>query len=199
MSTEGYLWNSGNFFFRADMMRGELQAFEPEIAAAAAQAFAKARRTSAFWALDADILQPRPENLDRLRGDGAHPARPPSFPPTLAGPTSATGRRCGNCRIATRNGNSVRGHGVVLEGHNVHVRSDDALTTVLGVSDVIVVTTDDAVLVLGAQYGDRVKQLVDELKRRKRKEARSICASIGPGAITSRSTMATAIRSSASS
>ena len=51
------------------------------------------------------------------------------------------------------------------------MRADDTLTTVLGVSDVIVVTTDDAVLVLGAQHGDKVKQLVDELKRRKRKEA----------------------------
>ena len=43
------------------------------------------------------------------------------------------------------------------------------LTAVVGVSDVIVVTTDDAVLVLGAEYGDRVKQLVEELKRQKRK------------------------------
>ncbi len=68
-------------------------------------------------------------------------------------------------------GNSVRGDGFVQDGVNVHVRSTHGLTAVVGVSDVIVVTTDDAVLVLGAEYGDRVKQLVDELKRRKRKEA----------------------------
>ena len=34
---EGYLWNSGNFFFRADVMLGELQRFEPEMADAAAR------------------------------------------------------------------------------------------------------------------------------------------------------------------
>ena len=35
---EGYLWNSGNFFFRADVMQEELKAFEPEMVAAAAAA-----------------------------------------------------------------------------------------------------------------------------------------------------------------
>ena len=35
---DGYLWNSGNFIFRADVMLEELQRFEPEIAAATAAA-----------------------------------------------------------------------------------------------------------------------------------------------------------------
>ncbi|WP_246725350.1 cupin domain-containing protein, partial [Beijerinckia sp. L45] len=68
-------------------------------------------------------------------------------------------------------GNAVRGHGVVMEANNVYIRSNDHLTTVVGVSDVIVVTTHDAVLVVGKQHGDKVKQLVDKLKRDKRREA----------------------------
>ena len=69
------------------------------------------------------------------------------------------------------NGNSVRGHGVVLHASNVHVRSEEHLTTVVGVDDVIVVTTPDAVLVLGAAHGDKVKDLVEQLKQRQRPEA----------------------------
>ena len=68
-------------------------------------------------------------------------------------------------------GNSVRGHGVVMNASNVHIRSDEHLTTVVGVSDVIVVTTPDAVLVLDSKHGDHVKQLVDRLKSEKRPEA----------------------------
>ncbi len=68
-------------------------------------------------------------------------------------------------------GNSVRGRGVVMEADNVHIRSHDHLTTVVGVSDVIVVTTHDAVLVVGHQHGDKVKQLVERLKVEKRREA----------------------------
>ena len=45
------------------------------------------------------------------------------------------------------------------------------LTTVVGVDNVIVVTTDDAVLVLNRAYGDQVKQLVDRLKTENRPEA----------------------------
>ena len=61
-------------------------------------------------------------------------------------------------------GNSVRGNAVVMDAHNVHVRSEEILTTVVGVDDVIVVTTQDAVLVLSHEHGDQVKQLVDQLK-----------------------------------
>ncbi|WP_166146313.1 cupin domain-containing protein, partial [Methylosinus sp. RM1] len=68
-------------------------------------------------------------------------------------------------------GNSVRGNGVVRDSRNVHVRSDEMLTTVVGVDDVVVVTTQDAVLVLGHEHGDNVKQLVDQLKSENRREA----------------------------
>ena len=45
------------------------------------------------------------------------------------------------------------------------------LTAVVGVNDVIVVTTRDAVLVLGKEHGDKVKALVDQLKKEGRREA----------------------------
>ena len=65
------------------------------------------------------------------------------------------------------NGNSMRGHGIVMNASNVHVRSDEHLTTVVGVDNVIVVTTQDAVLVLNMTHGDSVKQLVDRPEIRK--------------------------------
>ena len=58
---EGYLWNSGNFFFRADVMLGELRAFEPEIAAAAEQAIEKAGHDLGFLALDAEAFGKSPK------------------------------------------------------------------------------------------------------------------------------------------
>ena len=53
-----------------------------------------------------------------------------------------------------------------MDATNVHVRSDETLTTVVGVNDVIVVTTQDAVLVLNHEHGDKVKQLVDAAEAR---------------------------------
>ena len=167
---EGYLWNSGNFFFRADVMRGELQAYQPEIAAAAQEAFAKAHRDLGFLALDEESFGRAPKTSI----DYAVMERTRHAAVILADiGWSDVGNWHAVWELSERDelGNSVRGHGVVMDAQNVHIRSDDCLTTVLGVDDIIVVTTDDAVLVLGAQHGDKVKQLVDDLKRRKLKEA----------------------------
>jgi mannose-1-phosphate guanylyltransferase/mannose-6-phosphate isomerase len=58
-----------------------------------------------------------------------------------------------------------------MGANNVLVRSPERLTAVIGVSDVIVVTTQDATLVLNVAQADKVKDLVAELKARGRKEA----------------------------
>ena len=167
---EGYLWNSGNFFFRADVMRAELHAFEPEIASAAADAFAGAQRDLGFLALDKASFGRAPKtSIDyAVMERTAHAA---VIPADIGWNDVGNWQAVWELSDRDEAGNSVRGQGVVMDSRNVHIRSDERLTTVLGVDDVIVVTTDDAVLVLGAQHGDKVKQLVDELKRRKFKEA----------------------------
>jgi mannose-1-phosphate guanylyltransferase / mannose-6-phosphate isomerase len=167
---QGYLWNSGNFFFRADVMREQLRAFAPEIAEAAAQACAKAKTDLGFLALDKESFATAPKtSIDyAVMERTSHAA---VIPADIGWSDVGNWQAVWELSERDEQGNSVRGHGLVQESRNVHVRSDDILTTVLGVDDVIVVTTDDAVLVLGAQHGDKVKQLVEELKRRKRKEA----------------------------
>ena len=51
---QGYLWNSGNFVFRADVMLEELTRFEPGVAAASGEAVARAKRDLGFVILDRD-------------------------------------------------------------------------------------------------------------------------------------------------
>jgi mannose-1-phosphate guanylyltransferase/mannose-6-phosphate isomerase len=68
-------------------------------------------------------------------------------------------------------GNSIVGEGVAIDSQNVHVRSTGLLTAVIGMKDAVVVSTQDAVLVLARDQGDKVKQLVDSLKQSRRREA----------------------------
>ncbi len=68
-------------------------------------------------------------------------------------------------------GNSIYGEGVAMASDNVHVRSTGLLTAAVGVKDVIVVTTQDAVLVIGRDQGDKVKDLVEHLRKTGRREA----------------------------
>ena len=139
----------------------------------------RAPRDLGFLALDAAAFEKR-RNLYRLRRDGAHLACGGDF---RRNRLADVGNWQAVWELSDKDdhGNAIRGHGVVVGGELI-VRAEHTLTAVFGVKDVIVVTTDDAVLVLGAQHGDKVKELVDELKRRKRKEAREhTAASTAPG------------------
>ncbi|MGH6934639.1 MAG: mannose-1-phosphate guanylyltransferase/mannose-6-phosphate isomerase, partial [Methylocella sp.] len=165
-----YLWNSGNFFFRADVMQNELRNFEPDMAAAAAEAVAKAKPDLNFLVLDAEAFAGAPKkSIDYavMERTGKAAVVPADIGWSDVGNWEAV------WQLSERDGkgNSIRGRGVVMNASNVHVRSDEHLTTVVGVNDVIVVATQDAVLVLNKAQGDSVKQLVDLLKTENRPEA----------------------------
>jgi mannose-1-phosphate guanylyltransferase/mannose-6-phosphate isomerase len=68
-------------------------------------------------------------------------------------------------------GNSLRGRAVAIDSTNVLVRSDEHLAAVIGLKDVIVVATGDAVLVADKSQTDKVKQLVEKLKAQNMSEA----------------------------
>ena len=167
---EGYLWNSGNFIFRADVMLGELKKFEPDMAAAAAGAVEKAKADLGFLLLDAESFAQAPkksidyavmERTDKAAVIGADVG------------WSDVGLWTTVWRLSERDadGNSLRGKAVAMDAHNILVRTDDQLTAVVGLDNVIVVTTPDAVLVVDAGHADKVKHLVDRLKAEKRPEA----------------------------
>jgi mannose-1-phosphate guanylyltransferase/mannose-6-phosphate isomerase len=167
---EGYLWNSGNFIFRADTMRDEIRAFAPEIAEAAAAAVAAAKIDLQFLVLDEAAFARAPKIsidyavMERTRAAAVIPA-------DIGWSDVGTWAAVRDLTPADTQGNSIRGHGMVIDSNRVHLRSDEILTAVVGVDDIIVVTTPDAVLVLGAAHADKVKMLVERLKKEGRGEA----------------------------
>jgi Mannose-6-phosphate isomerase len=68
-------------------------------------------------------------------------------------------------------GNSLRGRVVAIDSSNVLVRSDEHLAAVIGLDNVIVVSTGDAVLVADQSQSHKVKQLVERLKAEQHPEA----------------------------
>ncbi len=166
----GYYWNSGNFIFRADVMQAEIAKFEPAIFQAAEAAIDAAKTDLGFLVLDAAAFEHAPQkSIDYAVMEKT--AQAALIPADIGWSDLGSWRAVWELSERDAHGNSVRGHGVVMDACNVHVRSEDTLTTVVGVSDVIVVTTQDAVLVLHQDHGDKVKQLVARLHRENRREA----------------------------
>ncbi len=167
---EGYLWNSGNFFFRADVMKNEIAKFEPMMASAAQAAVEGARRDLDFLLLDAGAFEKAPKksiDFAVMERTGEAAVLAADFGWSDVGDWAAVH----DLSPRDLDGNSIRGHGVVMDSHNVHIRADDQLTAVVGLDDVVVVTTQDAVLVVHRSQTARVKQLVEKLKKLGRKEA----------------------------
>jgi mannose-1-phosphate guanylyltransferase/mannose-6-phosphate isomerase len=167
---QGFLWNSGNFIFRADVMLEELLRFEPDIATATSKAVALAKKDLSFIVLDHEFFAKAPKtSIDYAVMERTHKAA------VLAADVgwSDIGQWSSVWRLSPRdaNGNSLRGKSVAIDSSNVLVRSDEHLTAVIGLSNVVVVVTGDAVLVADQAQTDKVKQLVEGLKAERHPEA----------------------------
>ena len=168
--SEGYLWNSGNFLFRADVLAEELQRYEPAILSAVEAAVDAAKDDIGFLRLDPTGFGSAPqksidyavmEKTDRMAVVEGR------FRWSDIGSWDAI------FDIAPHDatGNAIHGAGVTMDAHNCVIHSDDRLVAVLGAQDLVVVSTADAVLVLPRDRAQDVRELVTKLKSAKRPEA----------------------------
>ncbi|MCD6287808.1 MAG: mannose-1-phosphate guanylyltransferase [Candidatus Hydrogenedentes bacterium] len=71
---------------------------------------------------------------------------------------------------ADKDGNRVRGNAITVNSENVLIDSPDRLVAAVGIKDIMIVDTGDAVLVCHRDAGQDVGRVVDELERRNRTE-----------------------------
>ena len=159
-----YLWNSGNFLFHAATMLSEIERFEPAMAEAAKAAVAGLTRDLDFLRLAAEPFARAPKKsidyavMERTKLAAVVPA---DLGWSDVGSWSAVWDILGHDAA----GNATDGPVVMLDSRNSLVRSEESvLTTVVGLDDVIVVSTADAVLVTSRAKAEQVKALVEELK-----------------------------------
>ncbi len=175
----GYLWNSGMFVFRADVLIEEMQELAPEVLAAARDAVAARKTDLDFIRLDEAAFAAAPDiSIDYAIAEKTKKAAVVS----AAIGWSDVGSWSALAEIAPRDaaGNFAQGDVVLEKSENCYARSDGMLTALLGVKDLIVVTTQDAVLVAHKNEAQNVKKIVDKLKAQKRPEAEAQYRSYRP-------------------
>ena len=160
---EGYLWNSGNFVFRAGFLLEEYRRFEPESAAAVAAAIEASGADLGFVTLDADAFGgATAKSIDYAlmeRTDRAA-VMPVSYGWSDVGSWQAV------WELSERNaeGNAAQGRAVFVDTRGSYVAGEKQLVALLGLDNVVVVTTDDAVLVARREDGDGLRKVVSRLK-----------------------------------
>ncbi len=160
---DGYYWNSGNFIFHAATMRAELQRYEPDMLAAARQSLAFKRHDLNFTVLDADAFAKAPtKSIDYAVME--HTDKAVVIPARFGWSDVGGWNAVWDLSEKNEQGNAIEGRGEVIDGKNNYIRSHGMLTAIIGLDDVVVVTTEDAVLVAHRDKADGVKLLVNRLK-----------------------------------
>jgi len=170
-----HYWNGGVFVLRASVWRDALQRFRPDIASASEAAFRTAKPdaaflrfdTAAFAALPADSIDYAVMEPASRAGSGIEIRMVP-----LAAGWSDLGAWDAVWQVGARDGagNSVQGDAVVHDSRNTLVHATSRLVGVIGIDDVTVVETADAVLVAHRSKSPQVKDLVATLAETGRSE-----------------------------
>ncbi len=165
-----YLWNSGMFLLRADSYLSELALHAPAILAAARSALELARQDLDFTRLDATAFAACPSNsIDYAVME--HTERGIVVP--LSCGWSDVGSWSSLWEVQSKDpaGNVVSGDVLTHNVGNSYLRSESRLLAAIGVDDLIVVETSDAVLVAQKSAVQDVKHIVNQLKKLSRSEA----------------------------
>jgi len=162
-------WNSGMFAFTARDLLAELGAFRPDILEAARRAHATAADDLGFFRLGREAFLACPaEALDRAVMEKTSRAAviPAAFEWSDVGSWAAI------WDLAKKDGAGNAPHGDVQlqDTRGTLVFGDRRLVATLGVEDLIIVDSDDAILVADRARSQDVREVVEDLKRANRAE-----------------------------
>jgi mannose-1-phosphate guanylyltransferase/mannose-6-phosphate isomerase len=157
-----YFWNSGMFLFRAGVLLGELARLQPRMLDACRDALGHAHRDMDFIRLGEPAFVACPS--DSLDYAVMEHARKAAVVPVEMG-WNDVGSWQSLWDIADRDGggNAIKGDVVTEKSKNSYIRSEGPLVAVVGVEDLVVVATKDAVLVSHKGASQDVKKIVDQL------------------------------------
>ncbi len=175
----GHLWNGGMFAFSPKIFLDELQLHEPKILEASRAALDNAASDLEFLRLDQKSYATAPaKSVDYAVMERTDKAAVCTFNAVWG--DLGSWRSIYDVSKSDQHGNVAHGDVMLEDVHGSFVRSDDKLTAVVGLDDVIVVTTSDAVLVAAKDRAQDVRAIVDRLRAQNRREYRDNRATYRP-------------------
>ncbi len=169
LTSGDYYWNSGMFLFKASRYLHELAQHRPDIAAACQAALAHTSSDLDFVRVDAAAFAACPD-------DSIDYAVMEKTTDAVVVPLDAGWNDIGSWSALWEvdakdgNGNAVRGDAIVHDSRNTLIHGGERLIAAVGLDDVVIVDTKDALLVAAKDKVQQVKQVVDQLKAAGRSE-----------------------------
>lgn len=164
-----YAWNSGIFVFKASVFLDELRQFEPELLATAEAALDGATTDLGFLRLDSGAFD-RAKSISVDYAVMERTARAAVLPIDIGWSDVGSWTAVGRLSPHDANGNSGHGTRVLEDTRDTYVHADRALVATLGVSNLVIVETPDAILVADKSRAQDVGTIVKRLKESGRTE-----------------------------
>jgi mannose-1-phosphate guanylyltransferase/mannose-6-phosphate isomerase len=166
----GWHWNAGIFLMSAKTALAELEAHAPAVAAACGRAVSAGRKDLDFFRLHRDSLEQAPAiSFDHAVMEST--ARGAVVPLEIAQSDIGSWSSLWEMSEKDESGNVAEGDVIAVDSRGCYLRSEHRLIAAIGVSDVVIVATDDAVLVVPRERSQDVKALVEQMLDSSRDEA----------------------------
>jgi mannose-1-phosphate guanylyltransferase / mannose-6-phosphate isomerase len=160
---DGYVWNSGNFVFRARFLMEEYRRFEPESSSAVEAAVQAAGSDLGFVTLAVDAFgRAVAKSIDYAVMERTE--RAAVMPVSYGWSDVGSWQAVWELSERDADANAAQGQAVFVDARGSYVASDKQLVALHGLDNVVVVTTDDAVLVASRQSGDGLRRVVERLR-----------------------------------
>lgn len=169
-----YLWNSGIFLFKASDYLAALAQFAPDILDACQRAYEARSEDLDFIRVDqAAFAECRSESIDYAVMEHTQQAAVVPMDPGWSDIGAWDALHALKSSADKQNGNALHGDVMVHDTHNSLIHSESRLVAAVGVNNLVIVETDDAVLVADRHQAQDTKLIVNALKAAGRKESQS--------------------------
>lgn len=167
-----YFWNSGMFLFRADLYIEELEKYTPGMVTACKASIYNGNKDLDFFRLDQDSFSKCPE--DSIDYAVMEKSSDVMVVPMNAGWSDiGSWPALSDTKQADVNGNVTHSEAILLETSNCFVHSEKKLVATIGVDNLVIVDTPDALLIAEKNKAQDVKKIVNKLKLEQREVATS--------------------------
>jgi mannose-1-phosphate guanylyltransferase/mannose-6-phosphate isomerase len=161
-----FFWNSGIFLLKASRWLALIEQFRPDMAAAVRQAYAAGQSDLDFYRADADLFAASPaDSIDYAVMEPLSSEAGECLVVPLDAGWSDIGAWSALWEVLPRDqaGNATHGDVIAFDSHDNLLHAQERVIAAIGVQDLVVVETSDAVLVVHKDHTQDVKKITQHL------------------------------------
>ena len=170
LNNGNYFWNSGIFMFKASIYLDELKKLEPEI-------FSACKKSLSFSATDSDFIRIDNNEFKICPNKSIDYAVMEKTTNSVVVPLNTSWSDIGSwdslweLKDKDKDGNVSEGDVILEDVKNTYASSSHRLVSAIGVSNLIIIDTQDSLLVANREYSQKINTIVNKLNENNRKEA----------------------------